>query len=483
MRFIRIFFLILTTVYCLKSCIPIEDKISPQVNEFEIKDVYYYQDTILFSVIFTDNSGLDSGSLVIEKMADVSTPGPDAWFYENTFDIRGRRIAPDFQIEVPEYKETGDYMLTVYGFDEGGNPDTVRRVFNLVADNKLPEYKNLGISLEKLNDSIYTACRSEVISFNGYVTDNLKLSKIGFSFGEGNQNLSFYSTDSIQLREIFEDFVRIPPDTPDSTLLQLNVIAIDTFDNKTIETFNIWVECDDEAPQFYVEQTTPQINTENRVKVTQGSKFLIDKMLVSENRFLKDLTIYYNNSKETLQEFASITINSTEKETDLNSLVDLSFDVPLSDNIGDVREITFVATDGAGNSTNLYKVYIDVIPDNPPNLLITNTYINRVLTTFSEEIYIPVKAGDFITFAGKIEELNALSILEIYWYEEGFPPSVALSFNSFDELPVNLSDFHDENSFVVPENAQVGFKYVLQIKAVDSKGQESLKNYLFEVIN
>ncbi|UZR96024.1 DUF4625 domain-containing protein [Chondrinema litorale] len=466
----------------MKSCIPIEDKISPQVNSFDINEVYYYQDTILFSVIFTDNSGLDSGSLVIEKMSDVSTPGPDAWYYESTFDIRGRRIAPDFEIEIPEYKETGDYLLTVYGFDEGGNPDTVRRVFKLEADQNFPAYNNLNISLDKLSDSVYTACRSEVIAFEGYVTDNLKLSQVGFSFGEDNQNLSFYSTDSIQLSEIFEDFVRIPPDTPDSTLLELNVIAIDTFNNTTIETFNIWVDCDDEAPSFYVKESAPLINSENRVKVIQGSELSITSMLVKENKLLQDVTVYYNKSTESLQEFASVTINSTDKETYLESFVELNFSVPLTDNIGDVREVTFVATDGAGNTSELYKIYIDVIPDYPPDLIITNTYINKVLTGFSEVSYIPVNVGDYITFAGKIEEQNALSLLEMYWYEEGLPPTVAYTFNTFVELPVNLSDFHDDSSFVIPENAQPGTNYILYIKATDSKGQESVIRYLFTVV-
>jgi hypothetical protein len=483
MRNIGKYFLWFVSVTILiQSCIPIEDKIGPQVNPFDIQNTYFYQDTINFSVIFTDNSGLDSGSLVIEKLNVSETSGPDAWFYLDTFDIRGRRIAPNFSIQVPEYKETGDYLITVFGFDEGGNPDTVKRIFALEADGKAPIFKGLDISLDSLANGVYTACRSEVVNFKGYVTDNLKINQIGFRFSNAQSAMGFYSTDSVTFSDIFQDFVRIPPDTPDSTLLTLEISAVDTFKNTTTQTFDILVACDDRPPTFSIAQSRPIISQNNRVKVTQGGTLSISEMFVLENDKLKYTTIYYNKNTEALTELVFIDLSSTSGDVLLNDFTTLDFEIPFTDKPGEIREITFVATDINGNQSELYKVYIDIIIDAPPVLILTNTYINNVETAFSEVNYVPVKAGDVLSFAGKVEELNKLDLLEMYWYEESLLPNISVSATSFISLPLNLTDYFNADTFTMPTNAFQDTNYLLIIRVVDSKGQETLKKYLFTVI-
>lgn len=474
-----LYFFILSML--IQACIPIEDKIGPQVNPFEIRDTYFYQDTINFSVIFTDNSGLDSGSLVIEKLDEFEDPSSNAWFYLDTFDIRGRRIAPDFSIKIPEYKETGDYLITVFGFDEGGNPDTVKRAFKLEADASAPVFKNVTISLEAVNDSLYTACRSEVIRFNGYVTDNLKINQIGFGFSNTRENTVFLSTDSVNIGSVFQDFVRIPPDTQDSTLLTLEILAVDTFQNISSKAYKILVACDDRPPTFNILQSSPSINTSNRVKVTQGGRLKIDEMFIRENGNLRNVIIYYNKLNESLSEIDNIDLRGTTGTVKLNDFLPLDFEVPTTDNPGEIREITFVATDDSGNQSELYKVFIDVIPDNPPELILTNTYINRIDNTFSEVNYIQVRAGDVISFAGKVEELNRLDLLEFYWYNESLLPTLVNDFNTFTELPINLMDYIEDDSFTIPEDAVSGTNYVLIIRAVDTQGQEDMKRFLFTV--
>jgi|GEM_PF-6539089 len=477
----KYFFYFLYFSMLLQACIPIEDKIGPQVNDFEIRETYYYQDTINFSVIFTDNSGLDSGSLIIEKLDQFEDQNSNAWFYLDTFNIRGRRIAPDFSIKIPEYKETGDYLITVFGFDEGGNPDTVKRVFTLEADASAPVFKNVSISLDAVNDSLYTACRSEVIRFDGYVTDNLKINQIGFGFSNTRDNTVFFSTDSVNIEDVLQDFVRIPPDTQDSTLITLEILAIDTFQNVGSKKYNILVACDDRPPTFNILKSSPSININNRVKVTQGGSLSINEMFIIENTNLRNVIVYYNKNNEILSELDNIDLRGTTGDVRLNDFIPLNFDIPLTDNPGEIREITFVATDESGNQSELYKVYIDVIPDNPPDLILTNTYINRIDNTFSEVSYIQVQAGDVISFAGKVEELNRLDLLEFYWYDESLLPALVNRFNTFPELPLNLVDYIEDDSFKVPENALSGTNYVLTIRAVDTQGQEDMKRFLFTV--
>ncbi|WP_020532439.1 hypothetical protein [Flexithrix dorotheae] len=465
----------------ISSCIPIEDKVGPRVNDFDIQATYFYQDTIDFSVIFTDNSGLDSGSIVIDRIPTV-TPGPNAWFYLDTFDIRGRRIEPNFKIVVPEYKEVGEYILTVFGYDEGGNPDTVRRIFNLQSDNSFPVFDSLLIGLTQLNDSTYIACRSSIINISGNVKDNLKLNRVGFSMNNGKENLSVNSTDSLDLATLFGNQVNIPPDTQDSTIINLHIIAVDTFENRSVKTFKILVDCDDQSPKIEVIKSNPKLNSFNRVFVTQGGKLKIPELKIEDNRFISEASVYYNLQAEPLSLFGSTNINSSDP-VNLNDFINLEFDVPLSAPIGEVREVSIMAKDSIGNESEITKIIINVIEDEPPLIIITDTYISNSAVAFNDTGYTPIKPGDFVTFDGKVEELNFLKSLKIYWSEESSVEAPLVNEVNFLQLPINLSEYHNLFSFVVPDNASLGTKFKLEIVPTDSKNQETKKVYLFEVSN
>ncbi|MBX2844213.1 MAG: hypothetical protein KTR26_20775 [Flammeovirgaceae bacterium] len=467
--------------FAISSCIPIEDKIGPKVNDFDIQNTYFYQDTIDFSVIFTDNSGLDSGSIVIERISTV-TPGPEAWFFLDTFNIRGRRIEPNFKIVVPEYKEVGEYTLTVFGYDEGGNPDTVRRIFNLQPDISSPVFDSLFIGLDKINDSTYLACRSSVINISGNVKDNLKLNRVGFSMNNGKENLSVNATDSLDLATLFRNQVNIPPDTQDSTVINLNIIAVDTFENRSIKTFKILVDCDDQSPKIEVIKSTPKLNAFNRVFVTQGGRFKIPELNIKDNRFISEATVYYNLQSDPLTLFGTTKINSSGP-VNLNDFIKLEFDIPSSAPIGEVREVSIMAEDSIGNESEIAKITINVIEDESPLIIITDTYINNSAVAFDQVGYTPIKPGDFVTFDGKVEELNFLKSLQIYWSDELSVEDPQVNEVNFLQLPLNLSEYHNLFSFVIPDNALVGTKFKLVIVATDSKNQETKMIYLFEVSN
>ncbi|MDW7695413.1 hypothetical protein R9C00_27505 [Flammeovirgaceae bacterium SG7u.111] len=478
MRRLLILFVSVILVY---GCIPIEDKINPKVQGLDIAGTYFYQDTIKFSVIFLDNNGLDSGSLLINKFP-IETATEAAWSHIDTFEISGRRVEPSFEIVVPEYKELGTYLITVYGFDEGGNPDTVKRFFDLKGDETAPEINELKIGLEQDSEGNYKACRSTVIDVDGFASDNLNVNKVGFSWGGSKANLAFYSGDSIGLASVFDNKLIVPKNLPSDTLINLNIIAVDSFDNVGVKTIPIKIDCDDIAPSFSLVKSQPRVNINNRTFVTEGNQFTIEEIYVSDNRFTKSVSVYFNKLGEELSLYDEAELNTAET-TELSQLLDLEFEIPASANIGDIYEVSLLASDSSGNNSELFVVQTIVIEDKAPLITITDTYINDVDTGFLLSGYTSIKAGEYVTFKGKVEEEFKLDLLQIYWFNERETPQVYLERNIFFSLPLNLASYHDQSSFAIPQSAVAGETYELKIYVVDSKGQEAEVVYKFVVVD
>jgi len=463
------------------ACIPIEDVVPPQIGNFGLEEntIYYYQDTIKFEVVYIDNALLDSIVITVSKSAtELSTPND--WDTTMIFaGVQGRRYEREEQLVVPKFKTPGRYDMNITVFDQGGNNASSTRSFLLQQDITLPVFHDLQISLPQQNDGSYQACRSEIVGIQGGVSDNLSVSRIGFEFGAQQSDAVAVSADSLDISNFFGSSVVVPSNVPNGNSITLTIFAVDTFQNRIEQDFIINIACDDEPPVVNIAKTTPSLNANLATNVAQGARFTIDSLVVSDNEFLRSATIYFNTEGEALKELYQIPLN-TSRPVDLADSVNLVFNIGQDEAIGLTRVITIAAVDSSGNEIPPVEIRFSVIEDVAPVILITNTYINRVETTWSTTEATSLNTGDVVNFDGKVEELNRLTNLIALWGEENAPNTV-INLTEFASLPVNLAGIQDERTFRVPNNAEIGSVYILSLSAVDSRGQETSVRYRFRI--
>lgn len=482
MKFIKKLLVPLGIFYIvIYSCIPIEDVVPPQIDSFTLQEdaIYYYQDTLSFDVVYRDNALLDSGIIRVKK-SETELSTPNDWDTIISLELVGRRLERGFSIRVPEFKTPGRYNVELVIFDQGKNSTSSTRSFLLEQDNTNPVFNGLKIDLEQGRDGTFQACRSEIIGIEGGVSDNLSVSRIGFQLSSGQNDAVAVSADSLAVGSFFGSSVVVPSNVPNGELLTLTVFAIDTFQNRVEQDFIINVACDDEPPQITIAQTSPSLNANSFANVAQGTRFSIDSLVISDNEYLSTARVFFNTQGEPLTELYNRELN-TSNPVDLSDSVNLVFEIPDDAAIGLTREITIVATDSSGNRTpNPTVITFSVIEDVAPVILITNTYINRVETSWSTTDTTPLSIGDEINFDGKVEELNRLSNLTVFWGEESNPTAV-INLKEFSSLPLNLSSIQDTRTFRVPNNAEPDSIFLLRIVATDSRNQSTEVSYRFRI--
>jgi len=461
------------------GCIPIEDKINPEISVGELRPIYYYQDTLHFSLFLFDNSNTDSVHLTIGKMG-VEVDGLPPWEYADSMRVEGRRVEPSFEIVVPEYKQTGNYLLTAYGFDEGGNVDTLQRLFQLEADNTPPVFESLTLGLQQNAEGQYIACRSEVLSIRGGVADNLHLKRLGFSLGEAAGNLIRVAADSMSIGQFLSDKVSIPTNIPDGSLLNFTIIAEDTFQNRSSHTFPILVNCDDRSPELTYMSSTPKLNNNFRASLRKGQVWQLSELMVADNRQVTSVSVFFNKKGRNLQPFAELQTESAGPFNLADSLP-LNFTIPDNAFAGEIYEVSISAQDSAGNISPFFRAELQVVEDLPPSIIVTDTYRNEEWLRFAEDDYVAVRRGDYLSFDGKIDEDFQLVWLRYYWHQEGNTPEPHLEQSNFTQYPINLRNTYPEKAFRVPTNATLGSRWLLKIEAWDGQNQSVSRVYRFEV--
>jgi len=461
------------------ACIPIEDKINPEVEGLlSLRETYFYQDTLAFTAVFLDNSGMDSGSFQVEKTG-IEASGAPPWQYRESFDMEGRRVEPAFSVTVPEYVQTGEYLLTVFGFDQAGNTDTLQRAFAVEADNRLPVFHQAGISLKLQADSLYHACRGEIIAIRGGVSDNLKISLAGFRLGDGNENLLATSADSVDLGGLLQNGVQVPPNIADGTLLELLIIAEDTFRNRGTLSFPVLVDCDDQPPMLALTASVPEV-VQRPVAVPKGGLFRVTSFSVTDNRFLQHAEVYFNPAGEPLRPYQQVPLQTAEA-VNLAEVTSLDFAIPDDVVSGQLFDLNINATDSAGNVSPFWRLQLMAVDDLPPNILLTDLYINRQRVQFSAEEALPVNPGDIITFDGRADDRFSLDYVKMWWQPEAAPADLVVEASGFEQLPVNLADLHSYGTFRIPGSARPGQVYLLKLQATDGKEQAASVVYRFRV--
>ncbi len=457
--------------FVIYSCIPIDDVIPPNIDAFSLEEnsIYFYKDTISFDVVYTDNVLLDSGVIQISK-APEEVPTENDWDTTIVLNqLQGRRLERVYSVKVPEYKSPGRYIVSITVFDRDGNQNVQTRSFFVQQDQTFPVFSNVTLGLSQRADGAFEACRSTIVPISGLVTDNLSVNRLGFALSSGQQDAVAVLGDSLELSEFFGSSVLIPSDVVNGTALTLTIFAIDTFQNRVEQDFIINIACDDVLPEIVFVQATPELNTENFTNVAQGGRFSIDSVLVSDNEFLKEATVFFNSQGEALSELYTVSLNTTSA-VDLADSVNLVFEIPDDAPIGQTRDISFIVTDSVGNSSPLTVVSYSVVEDLPPLVLITNTYIDLQERSWDINQPTTVQPGVSISFDGKVEELNALSNVVVEWGPEGNQQVVA-NITEFNSLPYNLAFIFEDVTLRIPNNAE-GL-YRLTISATDTRQQSS----------
>jgi hypothetical protein len=463
------------------SCIPIEDKINPAVGLVDLQSTYYYQDTIKIKTIFTDNNGMASGKITISRYPVADATG-EAWVYADSFDLQGRRIEPEWDIVVPAYKQVGSYLLTLTGFDEGKNPDTLQRVFQIRADTQVPVFHETSIGLSTISDTLFLACRSEVVPIAGGVSDNLKISKIGYAWGNIQPTFLATSTDSLGLAALYRGNIVVPSNAKDGDLLSLQLVAVDTFGNSSTKKYKIKIDCDDQAPTVRVMKTTPSLSANRRVFVPEGGGFSIDRALAWDNRQIASATAYFQPSSSPLAVYASTEVGKSDT-VNLADYLPLSFSLPTGAVPGEIYQITLRATDTLGNTSLDETFDVVVLEDAPPIVTVTDTYINGSPVAFSQNSSSPtmIAPKDVLTFSGKVEDQIGLETISFDWFNSAASPVTVKIYKDLQTKLVSLSNLHNTSTFVVPSMVTEGARYTLTIHVWDTKAQETKVVYYFIV--
>jgi hypothetical protein len=481
---IRFFYIAISIaiVFLSKSCIPIEDRLIPRIEPEEpILKYYFWQDTIFFNAVMSDNDRID------EVFVEITPENPEStWSYRESFKGNGRRYDFKFRKVIPLNVLPGTYDVKITCSDRAKNRNRYSYQIEILGDIRAPQFSNLRpVNLRRLTDGRYQGCRSQVILFEGSVKDNAGLGSLTVEF-EGYPRIIYNlnGLDSVNIGRLVAQDIRIPQNAADGSELKLNFICTDKDGNVSRRTFTILVDCDDVPPVLRVVRTSPMYDG-NRVTVIQGTDFIIKEATASDNRFIKDFVIIFNKRGA-----ARDTIFRENVERPLSANLseifgDIAVPMPSSANPGDRYDLYMFVRDSTGLSSNVF--YLEVITgrDEPPLILITNTEINDIETTWSTTSPTNVRQGDRLRFDGKILEDVALEYLKISFGISANPELVVdLRENDLKgKLPFNFADVISKNVFDIPQRSTTPpyDTYSLIIETKDKKNPAVRRTYQFKV--
>jgi hypothetical protein len=502
----RTYFLLLCFVL-IWSCIPIVDKISPTIQDFNnFRLTYHVQDTILLFMTYRDNDRLDSVTININRQVP---PASNLWRYFSKRSIKGRRFEDTIRIPIPRNAATGIYDLEVKLLDfsklQSFPKDTI---FELLGDNRAPFVSNLFVTNTgggniPQTDALgrFITCRSSVIRFSGLAIDNILVREVRASLTDITvapavnllNTARVVTGDTIRLANLFDNDIRIPSTIANGRTLQLTVTALDGEGNQsTAQRVNFVVNCDDQAPNFAVVRTSPQIAPNREVGVIEGSNFRFLDATATDDSGLGLLTITFNQVNQTRNTVFQRNLNGT-KSIDIDSLLALSpnlFQLPANALSGAIYELVVTVRDQAGNTIQPFQILITVIRDEPPFVFVANTYVDNVevrlrpiasISTGGDIILNQIGRGQVLQIEGKIEEDRALEYVRIAWGPTGQETQIVDLKGTDITLPFDFADARSINRFRVPDTRNVD-TYTLIIRVKDLKNAEVVIRYVFRVI-
>ena len=489
----------------LSACIPLSDAFPPSVDvSFPEGDIavesIYYQDSIILQVFYEDNVALDFWRLRINRL-EVANLNAD-WVYQRVDNVPGNARGLEERVAVPipsrtnnEYVSTGDYELDLTIFDLESNSTTFTDTFNIGGDITPPVFQGLSSNLSTElpagapNSADYVACPNLPVEFFGKVSDNTKLRRIGYSYGNlGDDSYpirtSVFEYDTVEVSPYLNDSLSIQfPSELNRSVVALNVFAEDVFDNRYDTTFQVYLDCDASPPLFsYSSLSREPVN--GIVEVIEGTDFFINDLSISDNEALRDLQVFLyplSGSPTIWQEYL---FDGRVADTLFQPFI-----VPQSELIvGEDYQLNLLAHDTTtvflptGNEGSL-SFQLQVRPDLPPSISSMDFIVNE--ETPSTEVFLGRLPGDTITLPGVLTE-EPLSILvpdgkasdelgittlKMIWHQPNGLSQEVVNRN-FSDPPevIKFLDFFDRTTAFPMEETGL---YQLEIIMEDTKGQES----------
>lgn len=471
----RIFIYIVLLGFSIVSCIPIEDRFNPNSSEFDVLDIFHVQDTFKFDIIFTDNAELDKAFIQITQETGVF---PATWQITDSVTLAGRRFEYLYDTLIPLQANEGRYKIEVLIVDVGGNTKTITDLFEVQGDVRSPVFSIQVdiLNMEKDEEERHVACRLQIPDLEGYVVDNIELSKIEAQI-EGFPKVTRVLTpgiDSVSLRGFFGSDLRIPDNVVDREELDLTLMATDIDGNISTKIVKIIVDCDDQIPTVAVLQTAPELNSSNQVSVIRGEEFIVTSAQIKDNRFIQDLFVLFNERDAAKDTVLNQSINIADSINIEDILGEIAVRIPEDALIGSKYDFVMFATDTSQNISEPLRIEITVAQDQAPRIIVSNTLIDNLDTLLTKGITgrNPIKAGQELRIEGKVEDDLGLEYYRVFWGIEGQEVRVVDLDGTGISLPFNFADVRSVNEFIVPQDARIGEIYKLSIKVKDLRNEE-----------
>lgn len=466
----------------LHNCIPIVDKVNPVVDEFSLGEVYFYQDTLRVVVSFFDNTLLDSAFISVRKVA-IRPDQTNPWALDTAINLRGRRFVDTLALKVPPFTDPGEYELTVIGQDRGRNRAANSSRFLLATDNRPPVLSEVALNIPPDQQGRIVVCRNQIIPVSGLATDNLLITRMGFSIN-GRESLLAVRGESLRLEQVFRDLIRVPNDLANGSIVNFTLVAIDSFQNRTSTSFQLLVECDDQRPTLRLAGTEPATTADGRINLVSGGLFRITNVQAADNQALRRARVFANRAGEQPELLRTIELPAVSGPVNLFAQEPLQFNFPaVQFPPGSIYEVSIEAEDQQGLRSETLRLTVNIIENRPPLITVAAVFLNEQATSLAVQ---PVRVGPGVRIRveGKIEEELALARVRIYWgLSRGVPfPDLLADVREFNSLPVNLSELLITERLVIPGGVAPGTRYELVIEAEDSLGQTDVLRLLFELV-
>lgn len=468
------------------GCIPIIDRFAPEIELVTpLQQSYSVQDTIRLILSFGDNDRVDSAIISIRRVGEASVSG-QIWNPTIVRKLRGRRIDDTVRIVIPPTAQLGTYEMTIRLFDFSKNQGVESFRFNVIGDQRPPIIRQLDIvGLPRNQQGDFIVCRQTVINLTGLATDNIRIREVRAEIPTLLTVTRLVNADSVRFDNLFGRDLRIPANIPDNVRLLLTITVIDHNNNSTSRSFALQMDCDDQPPQIRVQTTSPQINERQEASIIEGDHFRILAATITDNRGLARMAITFNPVGARRDTVFRLNLAGTSVQLG-SILANQRFTPPAVP--GAVYELVIFATDQAGNQASPFRIVINVVKDEPPQIIIAQMQINKNPISISPQNFI--SRGDTLEIFGKVIEDRALEYLQIFWgTENALERVVNLSASQLTPLPFDLADPRSVNRFIVPRLSPIPFPgstllvYILQLRAKDTRNPEVVVTYRFIVRN
>lgn len=465
------------------ACIPITDRFTPEIEVLTpLQASYSVQDTIKVVFSFGDNDRLDSAVINIRKADEVSGSG-EVWNPTFVRKLRGRRFDDTLRIPVPVNIQLGNYEMIVRLFDFSKNQTVRRFTFVIRGDERPPVIRQLDlVGLKRDAAGNYLVCRQTVLQLTGSASDNIRIREVKAELAGILSVTRLVNAETVRFDDLFGRDLRIPANAADNSRFLLIVTVTDHNNNSTNRTFNLLLNCDDEPPQIRVQSTAPQINAEREANLIEGGDFFrILSGTVTDNRQLARLAITFNpvNSRRDTVFRANLTGTTVQ----LGSLLaNQRFQPPINALPGSAYELVLFASDSEGNQAQPFRIVLNIVKDEPPQIFLSEVRIGGVITNLSSTQPNPLPAEADLVIFGKVLEDRALEYLQIFWGPAQRPERIVnLTAADLTPLPFDLADPRSVNRFRASPQAGTAREYVLEFRVKDTRNPEVKLTYRFVI--